>query len=123
MNEGGHDDKEKLRVDLVPLELIEGVAKVLGFGAKKYGDYNWQKGIRYTRIYGSALRHIFQWRKLIDIDPESGLQHLEHAACNLAFLLWYMKNKPEFDDRVLTPPTPATASGFTLEQPGRSLEF
>lgn len=33
---------------------------------------------------GAAMR---AWTDPYAVDPESGLMHLEHAACNIAFLL------------------------------------
>ena len=35
-------DSEKPRMDLLPPKAISEVAKVLGFGAEKYGPENWR---------------------------------------------------------------------------------
>lgn len=84
----------KPRMELIPTELIEEVAKVLTFGAEKYDDYNWQKFTPKQRgeCVGSLMRHIEAYRKGEKLDPESGLSHLAHAGCNIAFLLWYENN-------------------------------
>ena len=87
--EGKKSDSNKLRTDLVPAETIEALAKVLGFGAVKYGDDNWKNGIEYYRIYGAILRHLLAWRKGELFDDESGLPHLYHALCELMFLTYY----------------------------------
>lgn len=92
-------DKKKLRMDLIPVEALERLAEVLTYGANKYTDRNWEKGISWSRTYGAALRHLTAWFKGEDLDPESGLPHLGHAICNLAFLLEFAKTKKEFDDR------------------------
>lgn len=87
-------NQDKLRVDLIPTELIEEVAKVLTFGAKKYSPNNW-KGFtkeQQDEILGSLLRHILEYQKGNKLDSESGLHHLAHAACNIAFIL-YFENK------------------------------
>jgi hypothetical protein len=96
---GGHNDKDKLRVDLVPTELIEAAARAYGYGAQKYGDLNFRKGIRTTRLLGSVLRHIYKWMDREDKDEESGLDHLDHAVASLGMILWMLKNRPDLDDR------------------------
>lgn len=84
-------NQDKLRVDLIPTQLTESVAKVLTFGAKKYSPNNW-KGFtkeQQDEILGSLLRHILEYQKGNKIDSESGLHHLAHAACNIAFILYF----------------------------------
>ena len=98
--EGKHFDEGKLRVDLIPPEALEALAEVLSYGSKKYGDKNWEKGIHYTRLYGSILRHLISWAKGEDIDDESKLPHIYHAFCDIMFLVTYTKrNMKEYDDR------------------------
>lgn len=92
-------DDGKAPVDLVDSQLIMEVAKVLGFGAKKYEAHNWKVGLPISRYYSAAQRHLLQWNDGEDLDPESGLNHLSHAACNLMFMLYHLKNKPNLDDR------------------------
>lgn len=95
-------DNGKLRIELVPPELIEGAARVLGFGAEKYSAGNWAKGdgFDHSRLYGGLQRHLNSYWKGEDHDPESGHLHLEHAACMLAFLLAHVKRGHGNDDRV-----------------------
>lgn len=95
-----HKDEGKLRLDLIPPSLNEEVAKVLGFGAKKYSDNNWRKGMDWMKIYASIKRHLHEWEKCNDTDIESGLPHLGHAACDLAFLIEYAKTHPHLDNRI-----------------------
>jgi hypothetical protein len=92
-------DKKKLRMDLIPVEALERIAEVLTYGAGRYGDWNWSRGISWSRTYAAALRHLLAWFRGEDLDPESGLSHLAHCACNLIFLLQFSKTKKEFDDR------------------------
>ena len=89
----------KLRVDLVPTSAVEGLAKVLGFGAEKYGPDNWKKGLPWMECTASMERHLLQFKRGEDFDPESGLLHLEHLITNAAFLIEYYRTHPEFDDR------------------------
>ena len=84
---GRKDDQEKNRLDLIEPEFIEGVGKVLTFGADKYEPNNWQKvEDAEDRYYAAALRHLMAWRKGEKTDSESGLSHLDHVACNIMFL-------------------------------------
>jgi len=82
-------DDGKLRWSLLPLGPIREIIRVLEFGAKKYGENNWQKlDNGRTRYYEALLRHITAWFEGEVNDPESGLHHLAHAGCCLLFLLW-----------------------------------
>ena len=100
MSEGNKFDATKLRIDLIPPTAIKGLAHVLGYGAKKYGDYNWYKGVEYSRLYSACLRHLIAWWEGEDYDQESGLTHVDHAMCNLAFLCQFMQDaRFELDDR------------------------
>jgi hypothetical protein len=92
-------DQGKPRWHLVPPEFEE-VVKVLTYGAAKYDERNWEKGISYSRIISSTFRHIYSWIRGERDDPETGLHHLAHATCNVLFLLTYeMRGMVEFDDR------------------------
>lgn len=88
---------------LVPFEALEGMVKVLEFGAKKYSGWNWTAngGFKWTRVMRSCFRHLFAWMRGEDNDPESGLSHIYHAQCNLLFIAYYIGNKNKFknDDR------------------------
>lgn len=80
-------DSGKVKPSLVPTEIIRDIARVRMFGVEKYGDPdNWCK-VERERYVDALLRHIL---KYLDnaraIDDESGLPHLWHIACNVAFL-------------------------------------
>jgi len=80
-------DLGKLRYDLVPPSVIEDIAKVLTFGAAKYSANNWKQVDDPARYLAALYRHLEAWRAGEITDPESGLSHLAHAACNIAFLI------------------------------------
>lgn len=81
-------DQDKAPIHLVPSQCIIGVAKVMGFGQDKYDEYNYRKGegLDYMRLYDAAQRHMLAWSLGEDIDPESGLPHLDHAAASIMML-------------------------------------
>lgn len=94
-------DNEKMRYDLLPPEAIEGAVAVFTMGAGKYGERNWEKGLKYGRIFAALMRHMWAWWRGEDIDPESGLSHLHHAACNVMMLQSFSaNNRTDLDDRV-----------------------
>lgn len=80
-------DSGKPKLSLVPRQIIFDIAKVREFGTKKYGDpENWRQ-VEVQRYRDAAFRHFMAY--LDDpygVDEESGLSHLSHLACNIAFL-------------------------------------
>ena len=86
-------DSGKVPWFLIPWNEVEEVAKVLGFGAKKYKPNNWQLVDDPGRYFSAAIRHLVAWHKGEKKDLETGLPHLAHACCCLLFLLWHDHNK------------------------------
>jgi hypothetical protein len=106
MEKGGVKfDDGKTRDELLPPELEEAVAMVLAFGAKKYADRNWEKGMAWSRPYAATRRHLRNWFARRDFghgpgkDRDSGYSDLAHAATNIAFLLAYEARATGIDDR------------------------
>ena len=82
-------DAGKPRLTLVPRQIIFEIARIREYGNAKYpegGPDNW-KHVEPERYRDAAFRHFMAY--LDDphgVDPESGLPHLSHLACNIAFL-------------------------------------
>ena len=80
-------DAGKLRFTLVPRQIIYGIAQVREYGVDKYGNNDSWKRVEVERYRDAAFRH---WFAYLDdpagVDAESGLPHLWHLACNIAFL-------------------------------------
>lgn len=109
-NSGGRkDDSEKDRLELIPPEAVFALARVLTFGAAKYEDRNWEKGMKWGRVFGAAMRHLWAWWGgrgpttksflLGDLDGETKFSHLWHALCCVAFLVAYEERGIGVDDR------------------------
>lgn len=86
-------DTGKARMELLPLDALEQVAAVMTFGANKYADNGWKSlpdaDGRYT---GALLRHLTAIQSGEVNDPESGLPHIAHVACNAIFLTYFEVN-------------------------------
>lgn len=100
------DDKGKLRWDLLPMDAIRELVRVYTFGSVKYEDNNWRKGMKWTRVFASLMRHIDAFWAGEMYDEESGLHHLAHAAWNCITLMWYSWFRPGLDDRWVEHETP-----------------
>lgn len=79
-------DDGKPRYDLIPPRALREAASVFGFGANKYQDRNWEKGLSYGRLKGALNRHVEAFWERKELDDESGLHHLGHALCCLFML-------------------------------------
>ena len=83
-------DEEKVMLDLVEPGFIEGVGKVLTFGATKYGINNWKlmKPEDKRRCEAALMRHINEYRKGNKKDEEDQ-EHLMCAACQIMFMYFF----------------------------------
>lgn len=82
-------DEGKPQLNLVPLEILEPLARVREFAVKKYGTDGieaWRE-ISEDRLLAALLRHTVAYQKNHDaLDEESGLPAIYHVAINAAFL-------------------------------------
>lgn len=109
LTEGVKHDIEKIRLELLPPEMIFALGEVLTFGAKKYADRNWESGMKWSRVFGALMRHSWAWWggktptstnfAFGELDPETKFSHLWHAGCCIAFLITYEARQIGEDDR------------------------
>lgn len=97
--EGRKDDRGKDPWNLLPWDAVRAAVQVMAFGARKYGDRNWERGMAYSRLYSAAMRHMIAWWEGEKADPETGYSHLSHAACCILFLLAFELRGIGSDDR------------------------
>lgn len=87
-NQQAKADAGKLQLTLVPRGIIRAVARIRMYGNEKYHDpENWRT-VEIERYRDAAFRHFLSYLDdPQDVDEESGLPHLWHLACNVAFLV------------------------------------
>lgn len=56
-------------------------------GAKKYGEYNWQKGIPQKSYIDSAIRHLLKWSR-----GDNDERHDRAFLWNIVCLIWTIEN-------------------------------
>jgi hypothetical protein len=105
MDKGGvKKDLGKLRWSLLPWDAVSEVVKVLMFGAEKYADRNWEKGMDWDRLFDASMRHkVDWWQYREELAPDSRIKHLAHEACNVLFQLAYELRGTGTDNRPTTP--------------------
>lgn len=81
--------------ELDPITTVLEVAKHFEAGAKKYGEWNWQKGIPVKCYIDSAVRHYLKWLRGDKDEP-----HDRAFVWNILCCIWTCKHKPELNDYV-----------------------
>jgi hypothetical protein len=97
-NKAFRTNENKIRYDLCPAIAQREYAKVWTAGAIKYAPRNWEKGMPYSEVIASAMRHLEAIRLGEEIDPEDGLLHSAHLMCNAAMLTEFHFTHPELND-------------------------
>ena len=98
----------KLKWSLVSWKALAPMVRVLMFGAEKYDDHNWKKGLKYTEVCESLQIHLNAFIDGEDNDPESKLTHVGHILCNAMFLSYMFLFRKDCDDRYIDNNIPKT---------------
>lgn len=80
-------------IDTGVYTMILEVSKHFEEGAKKYGEYNWQKGIPTHCYIDSAVRHYLKYLRGDKDEP-----HDRAFVWNILCCIWTCINKPELND-------------------------
>lgn len=92
----------KLPFWVLPFRVLRGVALAMMEGALKYGGYNYRDaGVRASVYYDAAMNHLGDWWEGQDLDPDSGLSHVDKAIASLVVLRDGMYEGNWNDDRPL----------------------
>jgi hypothetical protein len=96
-------DKYKNRLDLLPTDALREIALAFTYGAHKYEDRNWERGVNHGQLYRATLNHLMAWHERDEFDDETSLPHLAHAgACILMLLSIHLRGAGN-DDRPAKP--------------------
>lgn len=71
----------KGRMDLMPMRAMLNLSKVYELGCLKYGDRNWEKGIKLSEYFDSGMRHFAKFMLGHDDEP-----HLHMGIWNMMCL-------------------------------------
>ena len=89
-------DADNERYDLISPIALRRLARTYAEGAKKYGDYNWLKGIPGSDLVNRIIRHL-----MLFLLGDQSEDHLAHAAWNIFALIHFQETKPELLDDLL----------------------
>jgi hypothetical protein len=105
---------DKGRYDLIPGEATRRLAIKYEQGANAYGERNWEKGMKFSRLISSAKRHIDQY-----VEGKRNEDHLAAAAWNLFAAMHFELWKPELNDlpKRDNPPTQEV-----VQSPGNNID-
>lgn len=92
---------KKISISKLPMVGIIHGAHAMGYGAAKYGPYNWRGNAVVASIYIDAtMRHLAAWfDEKQEVAPDSGVHHLGHVLANMAILLDALETGNLMDDR------------------------
>lgn len=87
----------KPRMELIPLKVMEEVAKVFTAGAKKYGENTWQNLPNgFERYKGALLRHLTEIEKGNEVDEDTGCLHIAQVVTNAIFMCHIKMKEREY---------------------------
>lgn len=96
---GGQKGKKLAELGALDPRALLTVAEVAGFGSRKYARMNYLKGYDWSLSFDAMQRHLLQFWNGQDVDDESGLPHVAHAAWHALALLAFMQRGLGTDDR------------------------
>lgn len=95
-------------MSLLPLDLLEGLARTYEYGCIKYSRNSWRKGFKQSNMLAASLRHITDYKdkgQMFDIDAieraDMHIYHIDMAIFNLLCVKDSILNHPELDDRYI----------------------
>jgi hypothetical protein len=89
----------KLRLELIPVEWLVELARVMTVGATKYEERNWEAGMPWSQCLGPLNRHKARWEAGHIVDAETKCHELAMVAWNALALMSYELRGLGTDDR------------------------
>ena len=91
-----------VRYDLIPVQGITEVSKILTEKLKRHEVNEWKYGISWTEVLSSLKKHLTEFELGNDY-TEEGLLHMAEVAANALILCEYYSIYPQGDDRIIAP--------------------
>ena len=91
-----------VRYDLIPVQGITEVSKILTEKLKRHEVNEWKYGISWTEVLSSLKKHLTEFELGNDF-TEEGLLHMAEVAANALILCEYYSIYPQGDDRIIAP--------------------
>ena len=91
-----------VRYDLIPVQGITEVSKVLTEKLKKHEVNEWKYGISWTEVLSSLKKHLTEFELGNDY-TEEGLLHMAEVASDALILCEYSSIYPQGDNRIIAP--------------------
>lgn len=94
-------DAGKPDMSLIPSAAALEEAAVWSYGAKKYAEFNWHKGIKYSKVLSAMERHMTLLKAGADFDYENGLHNAAAIRCCAGMLIQFtLEGRTELDNRI-----------------------
>lgn len=97
---GGQKGQKLAQLGALDPKALLAVGEVAGFGAGKYARFNYVRGFAWSLAFDALMRHAMMWADGVDLDEESGLPHMAHAAWQCLCLLTFAMRERGTDDRL-----------------------
>lgn len=96
---GGEKGQKSSRLGSIDPRALSTLGEVAGFGEQKYARLNYLNGYAWSLSFDALQRHLMAFWAGQDLDEESGLPHVAHAAWHCLALLAFMQHELGEDDR------------------------
>ncbi len=84
---------DNVRFDLVSPQGLRRLAETYAYGAQKYDDHNWRKGMPFSSLMNHLVTHIYAY-----LAGDRSEDHLAHSAWGLFALMEFEETRPELND-------------------------
>lgn len=96
---GGEKGQKLASVGSLDPSALLTLAEVSGWGAQKYEAHNYLRGYAWSLSFDACQRHLLAFWAGEELDPESGLPHVAHAAWHCLAMLAFLQRGIGTDDR------------------------
>lgn len=110
---GGEKGSKLAQLGSLDPQALYTLSEVSGMGASKYSAFNFLQGYAWSLSFNALQRHLLKFWAGDELDAESGLPHLGHAAWHCLALLSFYQRQLGTDDRFRQPEvvaSPATVA-------------